>query len=441
MAFLQRLYSLGFVPIVALLALQLFAPEKWHELQDIVEPYLAGTAFSHIFPHPLPPRSQTPILFAATSHSSHVDKISIFATELAALGYPITFLTGRSFEKQISSLHKNIKFVPFLGPDGTMSEADAAEYMKMPSGPEQELFIMKKVFVDMMPTQHETIQTQLQSLRKKWGKDRPLIFIYDQTATGYYPVMFGAPGLKADVDIAISLAPLTLPSNDTFPFRTGKLPHTGPDAKKIHEKAYEENFASPFVKSLNEEWWSKLRESGAVQDPCPGAMEAMNIAPEHIFALGIPEFEFPRSDIRSNIYYVGALKKSDVQDKEEEKGSALPEWWGDIAKAKKEGKMIVAVSQGTVEGDLTDLVLPTIEALKDQEKVLLIATTVLVDPKDVPNLIVPANTRVEKYIPFDLLLPLVSKPRVIYCLRLGVLTTISSICSSATADTALCNTV
>jgi hypothetical protein len=408
MGFLQRFGFLGFVPIVALLALQLFAPEKWHELHDVIEPYLAGTALSQIFPHPLPPRSETPILITATTQWSHVEKVAVIATELAALGYPITFLTGRIFEKEVSNLHKNIKFVPFLGADDKLSDADLAEYMAIPTGLDKEQYIMKKVLVDGMPNQHETIQSELKSLRQKWGKDRPLISIFDQTVIGNYPIIFGAPGLKADANIGISLAPLALESNDTFPFRTGKLPHTGPNAAQVHAKAYEEYYASHYVKDLNEAWWAKLRSMGADQPSYPGIMECMNFAPEHLLTLGVPEFEFPRSDIRSNIHYFGALKKPNAKSDHKEKDSMLPSWWSDIEKAKKEGKKIVAVSQGTVEGDLTDLVLPTIEALKDEENVLLIATTVLVDPKDVKDLAVPANTRVDKFVPYDLLLPLVS---------------------------------
>jgi hypothetical protein len=41
--------------------------------------------------------------------------------------------------------------------------------------------------------------------------------------------------------------------------------------------------------------------------------------------------------------------------------------------------MIVAVSQGTVETDLSNLLLPTLEVLKHRDDVLVVATTVVVD--------------------------------------------------------------
>ncbi|KAF2791043.1 glycosyltransferase family 1 protein [Melanomma pulvis-pyrius CBS 109.77] len=433
MGFFQRLLSLGFVPILALLALQLFAPEKWHSLQDALEPYIAGTALSHLFPHPLPLRSATPILIASTTHWSHVEKVAVIATELAALGYPITFMTGRVFEKEVSSLHRNIKFEPYLGNDDKMSDEDISTFMALPSGPEKELFIMKKVLVDGMPSQHESIQLQLQKFRKKYNSTKPLIVLFDQTVTGEYPILFGSPGIQADANIGISLAPLSVESNYTFPFRSGKVPHTGPDAKAVHAKAYKEYYSEHYVKQLNEAWWAKLREMGAVQSRYPGLMEAFNMAPDYLLTLGIPEFEFPRSDLRSNVRWFGAFKNAGAKDDDKTK-SELPSWWDDIAEAKREGKKIVAVSQGTVEADLEDVLLPTIEALKERDDVLVIATTVLVEPGDVKNLIVPGNTRVAKFVPYGLLLPLIDVlvsnggyGAVQHCVRLGLPMVVSGV--------------
>jgi hypothetical protein len=92
----------------------------------------------------------------------------------------------------------------------------------------------------------------------------------------------------------------------------------------------------------------------------------------------------------------------------------LPEWWGDIAKAKQEGKKIVTASQGTVGLNLNDLLIPTLEALKDRHDVSVIATTIIVEVANVPGLVIPANARATKFLPYDLLLPevcpFVSKP-------------------------------
>ena len=288
-----------------------------------------------------------------------------------------------------------------------MNDEDIQRYLTIPAGEEQEVFIMKKVLVDAMPIQHRTLQALFEKHRSQYGDSKPLISLYDMTASGHYPVLLGAPGIRPDAGIAISLSPLTLDSNDTFPFRTGKPPHTGPDFKAIHAKAYSDLKNDWFHSELNGYWEQKLKDMGAEQEEYPSILHAFNALADHLVTLGIPEFEFQRSDLRPNVSYFGGLKKVGKFSGGE---LALPPWWDDIAKAKSEGKKIIAVSQGTVENNPHDLVVPTIKALEGKEDVLVIATFVLMEPEDVSGLVVPPNTRVARFVPYDLLLPMVRNP-------------------------------
>ncbi|KAF2731913.1 UDP-Glycosyltransferase/glycogen phosphorylase [Polyplosphaeria fusca] len=360
---------------------------------------------------------------AATSHWSHVEKVGAIALELAQLGYPITFITGRVFEDYGKNLHPNIKFQAQVGLDDKMTDEDAKKWMSL-EGEEQEIFVMQKFWGDTTPDTQESVQIAFRDFRGEYGRQKPLIFIYDQSYPGHYPVLLGAPGISPDANIAISLAPLTIPSNDSFPFRNGNQPHTGPDAKAVHFKALQDQLASHFNTQVNNYWWSKLKEMGATREPLPDMFIAMNTLGDHLLQLGIPEFEFARSDVSAPIRYFGAFRNV---GKSQDGKNALPEWWDDIAKAKAEGKKIVAVSQGTVGLDMNDLLLPTIEALKDRDDLLLIASTVVYEPKEVPNLVIPANTRVEKFVPYSELLPLLDVlvsnggyGAVQQCLQLGI---------------------
>lgn len=406
MGIVQRLLSFGFVPILALFALQFYSPDTFHAFQDAVQPYVSNTPLSHFLPYPLPHRSEIPLFVTSTTHWSHVEKIAAVAVELADFGYPVHFITGRVFEEHISNLHPNIKFIPTIGLDDKLSDEDMAYYLSLPSGVEQEVWIMKKVLVDNMPNGHETLQVQFKEFREKYGKDKPLISLYDVTVTGHHPILLGSPGIRPDTSIGVSIAPLTLDSNDTFPFRTGKPPHTGSNATAVHREAYEKFFDDKLNRELNEYWWAKLKDMGAIHDSYPHILHAMDALPDHLLTLGIPEFEFPRSDIRPNVRYFGALKKVGKQGGDKE--LKLPSWWDNIAHAKNEGKKIIAVSQGTVEVRPEDLVLPTLDGLKDRDDVLVIATFVVQEPEDVPGLVVPKNARVAKFVPYDKLLPLVS---------------------------------
>ena len=332
---------------------------------------------------------------------------------LADLGYPITLITGRAFEKEILGLHPKIKFLPLHGDGNWMTEELAGKLAKLPPWSEEsELLMQQTAFVDTMQPMHETVQKVFRDFRAEYGDKKPLISLYDGAATGHMPVLLGAPGIRADSSLAIALHPLTLDSNDTYPSHVDKLPEIGPDAKLIHWKASQQERVQHYrTREMDIYWTAKLREMGVKQDPLPTFFHALGSLSDHLMNLGIPEFEFPRSDLRANVHFFGALrstKKSDCAEVE------LPDWWNDIAEAKQEGKKIVAVSQGTVQTNLQDLLIPTLEAVKSRNDVLVIATTVVVEPEDVPDFVLPANARVAKFIPYDHLLPFVSSIEVIH---------------------------
>ncbi|HEY0938203.1 MAG TPA: nucleotide disphospho-sugar-binding domain-containing protein, partial [Trebonia sp.] len=115
----------------------------------------------------------------------------------------------------------------------------------------------------------------------------------------------------------------------------------------------------------------------------------------------IPEFEYLRSDMPENVEFIGPMLPQSVTD------WAAPAWWADIAEARRAGRPVVVVTQGTASNnDLSFLLLPAIAALADQD-MLVIATTGGLDPDDVlPAAARPANLRLERFVPFTELLPL-----------------------------------
>jgi UDP:flavonoid glycosyltransferase YjiC (YdhE family) len=74
----------------------------------------------------------------------------------------------------------------------------------------------------------------------------------------------------------------------------------------------------------------------------------------------------------------------------------LPSWWSEL----EEGRPVVHVTQGTVATDITELVLPTIQALADED-VLVVVTT----PESDGLGALPSNVRLERMLPHSLLLP------------------------------------
>ncbi|KAJ4293461.1 hypothetical protein N0V90_008744 [Kalmusia sp. IMI 367209] len=423
MAFFQKLFFFALAPLIALIALREYSPETINAFEDVLRPYLSSTPLAQFFSEQLPPRSEIPLLFSSVTHQSHIEKIGPMAVALAELGYPITFICGRVFEEYVTNLHPDIKFYPFQGLDDKLSKEDLAHWMSLPSGVDAEIFITKKVLVDGAPDGHNTYQAFFEEFREKYGNDKPLISLYDQSFLGHQTFLLGVPGIKPDASIGISLTPLLMDSNDTFPVRSGKKPHQGPDAKEVHRKAYEAK-EDRYSWEVSEAWWAKLREMGSTREGFPLFLDGMNRIPDHLITLGIPEFEFPRSDLRPNVRYVGAVQYG---QKKQNEPVEFPSWWNDLLKAKEEGKKIIVVSQGTVETKPEEIIIPTLEALKDRDDVFVVATFYISEPEEVSGLVVPDNARVARYIPHDQLLPFVDVMvanggfgAVQKCLKLGI---------------------
>ncbi|KAJ8109797.1 hypothetical protein OPT61_g7195 [Boeremia exigua] len=341
------------------------------------------------------PRSRTPIVMASTPAFSHLEKITTIAEGLVRLGYPVLFLSGPDFKDHIESI--GATYVPIEGKgSGLMSPEKMHKFVAL-QGDEQQIFAMSTVFVDEIPPQHRTLQQIFTDIRSQHGEHQPLICLFDSSFVGLTPVLYGAPGTRPDAAIAIGLAPYTGASNDTFPFRTGQQPDTSADAKQIHFKAQQQQYASSPDRELNahvREVVSGLGASTAV----PGLFDLFATASDTYLQLGVPEFEYPRSDLRPGLKYIGAPVAVGMAER------VLPEWWGDVLEAKKQGKTIVAVTPSSVVFDNNLLIIPALEALADRSDVFVVATLVNFEVEQL-DFKIPGNARVAKFIPLDLALP------------------------------------
>jgi MGT family glycosyltransferase len=109
---------------------------------------------------------------------------------------------------------------------------------------------------------------------------------------------------------------------------------------------------------------------------------------------GVPGFEYKRSDLGKNIRFTGALLPY--------KSTANTTKW-QHAKLSKYNKVILA-TQGTVEKDITKILVPTLEAFKNSD-CLLIVTTGGSSTKQLQEKYAQSNIIIEDFIPFDEIMP------------------------------------
>ena len=110
--------------------------------------------------------------------------------------------------------------------------------------------------------------------------------------------------------------------------------------------------------------------------------------------IGIPSFEYKRSDLGDNIRFVGAL----FPYASPRQGQS---WYDERL---KKHKKIVLVTQGTIEKDIRKILIPTLEAFKGTD-VLVIATTGGTQTTELQEKYPFENFIIEDYIPFDDVMP------------------------------------
>ncbi|KAL1792165.1 hypothetical protein ACET3X_009916 [Alternaria dauci] len=340
-----------------------------------------------------------PIIMAANPAFSHIEKITTITEGLISLGYPVKFITGPDFKDTIEAM--GATYVPIEGQGNFIfSDEDLGTFVSL-QGNELEVFATTTIFIKTMPRHYRTLQRTFQEFRDQYGEKEKMIYIFDFTFGGSYPVVLGAPGLRPDASIAIGLAPYVAASNDTFPFRSGKYPDTSPDSKKIHFEAQQaQNRDHPVDGPVNEAVNAMLRQMNATRDT-PSFNELASTGSDVFLQYGVPAFEYERSDWRPNLKFMGAPVAVGIAD------HTLPEWWNDVLEAKAAGKKIVAVSSSSVVFDTSALIKPALEAFGGREDVFVIATLVTSDVETL-DFKIPDNARVAKFIPLDLALPYVT---------------------------------
>lgn len=206
-----------------------------------------------------------------------------------------------------------------------------------------------------------------------------------------WPEYFKAEQLNIPC-INMQVIPLLVNSKDTAPFGMGLLPGTN-----IFTKVRDRFLTWITNEILLKDMMTLVNKKRSLFGLPPFDKKhrficnAMFSIPDRNLYMTVPSFEYPRTDLPNSVEYIGPVLRGKDPDFEE------PDWWEDLLT----DKPVVLVNQGTMISDLSDLILPTIEALKNED-CLVIAVPVT---KEINSL--PKNVRTAEFIPFGNLLPYV----------------------------------
>lgn len=315
------------------------------------------------------------ILIASQPIAGHVLPLLPIAQELARRGHALRWYTGRKYAPRVTAA--GAEFMPFVH----ARDFDDADFgATFPGrdrrrGLRQLQYDVRQIFVGGI----EGNMDDLRLLQREWPADAVLA---DQTLV--------AALLHAEVGgppcALLGVLPLGIQSRDTAPFGLGLAPSATVLGRTRNRALH---------------WLTQEVVFGGASRDLAAACGRMGVRPRP-FALPpsphlmlqptIAAFEYPQSDLPPTLHFIGPITPPlPAQLK-------LPAWWADVLGSPCP---VVLVTQGTLANDPRELIVPTVQALKDENLLVIVAGAGGLDE-------LPANARAAAFIPFAALLPHVS---------------------------------
>jgi hypothetical protein len=342
--------------------------------------------------------TKVPVFVASVPAFPHIEKMAVIAEGLIAHGHSVTFITGRSFQDSVERLGAD--FEPIAWSQDALDADEMAAYLAFTDPLEREAFGLRHLLLKRVPVHHAELQRIFTRFRATHGAEATPVLVYDAAFLGAGPVMLGAEGIRPRT-IAVGHFPVTLASIDTFPVFTGRHPDTSDGSRQRHRAEQQKQDAEPFFASINAALDETMASAGATRSP-DRFYDAITTLGDRFAHLGIPDFEYPRTDLPASFSHIGSLPTVGLQEE-----WTLPAWWDEVRAAHTQGKTIVAVTSSSAEFNVRATIFPALEGLQDRKDTLVVATLVNHDPDQFEHEF-PANARVARFIPLDILLPYVS---------------------------------
>ena len=322
------------------------------------------------------------VIVAAPPFTGELAPLLEIARGLVGRGHAVTLVTGSRFGAEVRATGAD--FVALTGAadldDRRLAEHPEAAQVRTNT---DQLNFLFSLVADAIPEEHRLLQDLL-------ADDPEAVLITNSVFLGAWAVALGAPGRRPRRWVAVGANPVMAPSDDTTPL--GPAP-VGADGDQVAANRAANRQVEESLEPARQRIERAVRSLRATS-PVPGVLAGVAGVPDVFAALSVPGMEFARGDAPAALHLVGPLPAPAPE------GWVPPPWWGDL----DDGRPVVVVTQGTLDDDdLGQLVRPTLEGL-EHEDVLVVAVLGGRGAESLPGT-VPANARVEPYLPFGHLLP------------------------------------
>lgn len=323
-------------------------------------------------------------LIASVPIHGHVSPLLAVAEGLVERGHHVRFLTGARFAQVVAKT--------------------GSEFVALPADADYDDRLLGGVNEDrpggIAGLRHDVTETFLAPARAQYealsalvGPDEPSAdaVIVDSAFVGAMLLAAHPVGTRPPVVVA-GVLPLTLSSSAVPPFGLGLQPWVGPFTRPFNR------FRNTLFRTLVEKVVFKpvQRDLDVLHRSVHGRgadafiLDWVSCA-DAIVQLTVPAFEYPRPDAVVPLRFAGPITRPS--------GTDLPPWWPDLDTARP----VVLVTQGTIANtDLTELVGPTLEALADEDVLVVVSTG---GPPVEQLGALPVNARAAEFLPYDALFP------------------------------------
>jgi MGT family glycosyltransferase len=325
------------------------------------------------------------ILFATAAADGHFNPLTGLAKYLQEAGCDVCWFTSNIFAEKLKKL--NIPFYPYnktVDILGENSDLDNYRGRGLITDPIEKLnFDFIHIFIERSPEYYADILDIYEG------------FPFDlMIAESVFTVI---PFVRAKMNIpvlSIGIVPLAEKSVDLAPYGMALPPAANDEAHAEYAKLRDQALNVLFKKAVDIHD-GILNEYGIEHER--SLFPDLLIKQSSLYLqIGTPGFEYQRSDMGSNVRFIGALLPYQVDTQKR------APWFDERV---NQYKKIVLVTQGTVEKDTRKLTEPTLEAFKDTD-VLIIATTAGSNTTELQEKYGKSkNIIIEDYIPFNEVMP------------------------------------
>ncbi|MET0726615.1 MAG: nucleotide disphospho-sugar-binding domain-containing protein [Leifsonia sp.] len=321
------------------------------------------------------------VMIAVMPFIGHVAPIVAVARAFLADGHAVRVYAGAAHAAPFADLGATV-VTWSSAPD--FDEHDLATTfpaLRGRKGPRQMLANVEHVFI-------RTAAAQCADLLAAWA-DRPWdVIVADNLSLGAHLASerTGSPW------VTVGIVPLSIPSRELPPPGLGIPPARGP-VGRLRDVVLR-RLVPLATRGMQAAYAEQRALCGLPR--APHGFDDAWYSPDLVCASGVPELEYPRTDLPRQVVFVGALTSPGPA------AAPLPSWWPDLERS---DASVVHVTQGTLNVDPHDLIEPAVRALGRQPVTVAIATgRAGADALPFP---VPENARVAGMLPYAELLPLV----------------------------------